>query len=34
MDQVVSSEKAKRELGWSIQEKSLFEELASGAYVV
>jgi nucleoside-diphosphate-sugar epimerase len=34
MDQVVSSEKAKRELGWSIREKSLFEELASGTYVV
>jgi nucleoside-diphosphate-sugar epimerase len=34
MDQVVSSEKAKRELGWSIQARSLFEELASGAYVV
>jgi nucleoside-diphosphate-sugar epimerase len=34
MDQVVSSEKAKRELGWSIQSKSLFEEITSGAYVV
>ncbi|MGL5939224.1 MAG: hypothetical protein ACRC2S_02370 [Waterburya sp.] len=29
----VSSDKAKRELGWLPKENSLLEEIASGAYV-
>ena len=33
MDQIVSSDKAKRELGWLPKAKSLFEEIASGAYI-
>jgi nucleoside-diphosphate-sugar epimerase len=32
MDQIVSSDRAKNELGWFPQAKSLFEEIASGAY--
>lgn len=32
MDQIVSSDKAKRELGWLPKENSLLEEIASGAY--
>jgi nucleoside-diphosphate-sugar epimerase len=34
MDQMVSSDKAKRELGWLPKAKSLLEEIATGAYIV
>jgi nucleoside-diphosphate-sugar epimerase len=34
MDQMVSSDKAKRELGWSPRAKSLLEEITTGAYTI